>query len=777
MFENICLNCFKDNGGYDVCPHCGFVKGTLPEQEYYLYPGTILNERYLIGTVLGFGGFGITYKAWDMKLGSVVAVKEFYPAGLVNRVPGTSEVLVFDGKEKTNFREALERFLDEAKNLAQFNGRANIVNVFGYFEENNTAYYVMEFLDGISLKDYIEKNGKMTVDVAAAVILDLLNGIGEVHEKGILHRDIAPDNIIITNDGVVKILDFGSARFSAVHSEKTLSAFIKPGYAAPEQYASNGKQGVWTDIYGLGATLYYAVTGVKPEESTDRRTDDKLKRPSELGIDLPVEIDKSIMKAMAIETEFRFKSVDEFIAAIQGDYEIEYPDVEIKKRKKKRIILASISAACFIAAIAFVVFIYNYLRVDPYENIKDKSDLLVWVYVDNKDYNPGMSYLPDDFKSKVMENKADQYEKQKEAYENLMAAFKDYMKQYADINTNILVFDSKEGYEESLLEAAEKNELPDMFYVAGVYNDISDKCKAVDEIENIFSGDSLNFIDEESYAKYYPDKKLVPLGFNSPVVYVNKSLISDYNISPDMISDEFSSVEQFEALDKYAGESKITSTSKGVETISRAFGIDESAFGELVALYGSPLGEGENKTQLSGENVKLISRFKNTYEENEFNPAVTVSKYFYLGQLACMAGDTSVFEYVNNYLGGNYDAIPVTDNGRYAIRFCTEIAFNSELDENSELLARAFAEYLLSDDGQQYINSVVGASLPINKDIIKEYADSVNPNLSFISSIGNDIVAIGQSKFDGDKLSEEAYNDYCGEDVPIPVPVTDVTGS
>ena len=267
--NGLCLNCFSYRGEYEVCPHCGNVAGALASEPYLLSPGTVLRGRYIIGAVLGVGGFGVTYKSWDAKLECVVAVKEFYPSGLVNRIPGETLVTTFSGVKQAQFASSLSRFLSEARNLAKFMDSRHIVNVFDSFEENGTAYIVMELLDGRTLKLHLsDRGGALSEYEALSIAEAVLEALCSIHEKGIIHRDISPDNIMILNDGRVKVLDFGAARFSGADSDRfTQSAVVKLGYAPPEQYRSNLRQGVWTDIYAVGATLYKMLTGITPEES------------------------------------------------------------------------------------------------------------------------------------------------------------------------------------------------------------------------------------------------------------------------------------------------------------------------------------------------------------------------------------------------------------------------------------------------------------------------------------------------------------------------------
>ncbi len=175
--SELCMNCFSVKGAYEVCPYCGYVEGTPPKQPHYLTPGTILGNRFIVGTAIGVGGFGITYKCFDMTLGVVVAVKEFYPAGLVNRAPGESRVGLLSGDKKGQFQEQLQRFLLEAQSVAQFGKAKDIVNVFDFFEENGTAYIVMEYIDGVLLKDYLDKQGVIAPDAAMSIIMPIIEAV------------------------------------------------------------------------------------------------------------------------------------------------------------------------------------------------------------------------------------------------------------------------------------------------------------------------------------------------------------------------------------------------------------------------------------------------------------------------------------------------------------------------------------------------------------------------------------------------------------------------
>ena len=264
-----CMEEYDDNT--TVCPYCGYVKGTPAKEIYQLQPESILSGRYIIGKVLGFGGFGITYIAWDSVLEKKVAVKEYLPSDFATRMPGQTCVSVYEGEKEEQFKSGLRSFIEESQRLAKFNSVDGIVSIYDSFAENGTAYIIMEYLDGRTLKSILKEKGKIPYQEAIGYALPVLYALEDVHKAGIIHRDIAPDNIFITNDGKVKLLDFGAARYATTLHSKSLSVILKPGYAPEEQYRTRGNQGPWTDVYAMAATLYRAVTGVIPEDSLERK--------------------------------------------------------------------------------------------------------------------------------------------------------------------------------------------------------------------------------------------------------------------------------------------------------------------------------------------------------------------------------------------------------------------------------------------------------------------------------------------------------------------------
>ena len=263
-----------------------------------LRAGTILNNRYIVGRVLGQGGFGITYLAYDTKLAAKVAVKEYMPGELATRMDGTT-VSVMSAARGDDFTYGAERFKEEARTLAKFMGQPNIAGVTDYFDENDTSYFVMDYIEGISFKTYIANaGGKVSAEEALDVMIPVLRALTAVHGEGFIHRDVTPDNIYITKDGNVKLLDFGSARYSIGDKSKSLDVILKVGYAPKEQYIRRGRQGPYTDVYSCAACLYAAITGYLPPESLERLDQDTLVPPSQAGAEIPEYLERAILKGL-----------------------------------------------------------------------------------------------------------------------------------------------------------------------------------------------------------------------------------------------------------------------------------------------------------------------------------------------------------------------------------------------------------------------------------------------------------------------------------------------
>jgi serine/threonine protein kinase len=316
----LCSSCFaQQTTSSDICDGCGFDNSAAQENTGVLPMGMLLLDKYVIGKVLGRGGFGITYLAFDAAGDKKVAIKEYFPDSLSYRVPGTATISSYTGEKKAFYDTGSEKFYSEAKMLSRFNGNDNIINVTEFFYENNTAYYVMEYVDGVDLKQYIAQHGgRLQFDEVMRIITPVLYALIIVHSMDVLHRDISPDNIYITKSGDVKLLDFGAARQVVGEQSNSLSVILKQGFTPIEQYKKRGNHGPWSDIYSLGATIYYALTGAPPEESINRTERDDLRMPSLLGASVPPAFEQILRKMLAVKPESRWQSVLELKEALQS---------------------------------------------------------------------------------------------------------------------------------------------------------------------------------------------------------------------------------------------------------------------------------------------------------------------------------------------------------------------------------------------------------------------------------------------------------------------------
>ena len=294
----------------------------MEENLHCLRKGTRLIGRYTIEGVLGQGGFGITYLGIDELHEKKVAIKEFFPQGIVTRnIEYQDTVTVTFVGEKDNYEKGKERFLKEARTMAKFSKDEGIVKALDFFEINNTAYIVMEYLEGVTLKQYLAENKRIDAEDLVELLVPLIESLDEIHSQGLIHRDISPDNIMVLPDGRIKLMDFGAARDYTEFGEKSLSIVLKPGYAPPEQYQTHGVQGPWTDIYALCATMYKCITGENPPDAIERVMDDHLKKISAFGIPVLPQIEEAIIKGMSVAANDRYQNVGDFCEDLYGGYE------------------------------------------------------------------------------------------------------------------------------------------------------------------------------------------------------------------------------------------------------------------------------------------------------------------------------------------------------------------------------------------------------------------------------------------------------------------------
>ena len=355
-----CPNCMANSAPVDgKCPVCG-CDVNIQNASYQLPVNTILNGRYVIGKVLGAGGFGITYIGYDLKLDSKVAIKEYYPSGAANRSISLT-VIPTVAANGNPFEIGKSRFLKEAKTLSEFVGDGNIVTLRDYFEEYGTAYIVMEYLEGEDLSHYAKKHGRFEFSEALDLLEPVMLVLDEVHKKGLIHRDISPSNIMVLNNGKVKVLDFGSARLQNTSGELSLSVMLKPGYAPMEQYSTHGEQGSWTDVYAMSATIYKLITGKTPPSSTDRLMEDKLEPPSKLGIIITPAQENALMHGLALKPADRTQTMAELAKELRDGLAVSDKKPEDKgepkkpaKSKKKSLLII---AAAVLAVLALCVVV------------------------------------------------------------------------------------------------------------------------------------------------------------------------------------------------------------------------------------------------------------------------------------------------------------------------------------------------------------------------------------------------------------------------------------
>ena len=484
-----CLSCFKE---YDdtlhTCPYCGEPDILAPNEPIHLMPGTVLADRYVIGKSVGTGGFGIVYKAWDTKLETEIAVKEFFMSRLMTRAPGTRKVIV-SRKSQEEFQYRKKRFLEEARTMAKFSSLKSTPSVYEFFEENGTAYIVMELLNGMELSKYLALHGgKVEPELAVMIVNEVGSALKALHKSGVIHCDVAPDNIFLSTGAElgVKLMDLGAAKIEDATTD-VIDIVMKPGYSPAEQYDKTANLGQWTDIYALGATLYVLLTGVKPTESTNRKDNkDDLLPPSAINPDIPENLSNTVMKAMAIDIHMRFKSVDEFLQAINGERKVVPVETERRQRKTRRLTTVVIALAA-VAVIAF--FVMRNYQEKREEGFLKEAAIDVWFSVEEgSSEEAAMQFIADDFTAN-----------------------------FPDVTINLRAIPEKE-YISELEKAADNGTFPQLFESTDATENILQKAKPVNEILNSPQAKECLFLDQ--YHDYYPDNKRIPLGIEVPVAYI-----------------------------------------------------------------------------------------------------------------------------------------------------------------------------------------------------------------------------------------------------------------
>lgn len=346
-----CVNCMEDLqevSGY-VCPYCGFNnsgrEGSQPP--YAMRWNIILHGRYLIGNVLGKGGFGITYIGYDLVLNIKVAIKEYFPMDAAQRDNNSSQLLWHTGKSNSEqLRQGYQDFQKEAQKIAKIDKISSIVRVRDTFLDNDTAYIVMDFVEGVTLKDKVQKSGTMNAAECIELLTPMMEDLAQVHKMGIIHRDISPDNIVIQPDGSIKLLDLGAAMDLSSGSDLQTGLVAKKGFSPPEQYTGSGQIGSWTDVYALCATIFYCVTGKMIPSALDRMDGKEIEITPTIKKAIPFITLKALQAGLNLDTKKRTQTVDELLRRIK----VKKPKPWIKKA-------VGIAAAIFIGIPVLTGFI------------------------------------------------------------------------------------------------------------------------------------------------------------------------------------------------------------------------------------------------------------------------------------------------------------------------------------------------------------------------------------------------------------------------------------
>lgn len=361
MDHNYCYNCMSEIPSDSAfCPVCGHRAGEFEPNPRALKPMTVLNGKYLIGKVLGEGGFGITYMGLDLVLNHKVAIKEFFPPQLATRnvyESNNQNITVISGESAEIFQMCLRRYEAEARCLAKLETLPGIVKVLNFFYENNTAYMVMEYIPGETLKEYRKRiNSRIPWAKAIEFLRPIIKSLSVLHSNNIIHRDISPDNIMITNNGELILIDFGTAvEFDGTEKSKAIE--LKRGYAPLEQYSSHGNQGPWTDVYQVCATLYHLISGeVLPDALSISRNNAKIKPLSTFDHSIPSSVESAILTGLNTEIKARIQSMDELYAYLYGGRKA------IPKRK------VIIGIAIPLSVILLGVFIFVIIKLKPRNN-------------------------------------------------------------------------------------------------------------------------------------------------------------------------------------------------------------------------------------------------------------------------------------------------------------------------------------------------------------------------------------------------------------------------
>lgn len=355
-YEKLCISCFRENED-EICKYCGYIE--QENRRKSLLPARmLLNDRYIIGEVVNADKSSIEYKAWDTKENRLVEIQEYYPREVALRDDNGLDVTVIMKENYNVFRKNITSILSSAQKMMEFSDSPYLVNIYDCFECNKTAYVVKEYLEGMLLSDFIASyDGQVDVETAVSIVIPVLEGLSQLHKAGLVHRAISPKSIIVTVDNDVKTSNFRFLKEASPYKDENMTVHFSSGYAPPEQYRTRSKQGAFSDIYSVGAVLYRMLAGRRPADALERTGKDELVPPKNFNKSIPENVNISIMKAMNMTSELRFKTVADFKNSLLEKKAVVDIDSELKTVKtenKKRTLIA---AAATLAAVAgFVLY-------------------------------------------------------------------------------------------------------------------------------------------------------------------------------------------------------------------------------------------------------------------------------------------------------------------------------------------------------------------------------------------------------------------------------------
>lgn len=654
-----CFESYDDRIAAGVCPHCGYYTGESQADPRYLPIGFVLHDRYVIGGVIGVGGFGITYKAWDRKYGVCKAVKEYFQQGVVNRVPGEAQVFVSSERQREEFLYGKERLINEARIVAKFQS-SSIVRVEDYFEENGTSYMVMEYLHYKTLQDFvIDRKRLLDPDEAIEIGVHLCEALEEIHSAGVIHRDISPDNIFVGEHGEVKVIDFGSARLSREDTDSRLIVF-KPGFAPPEQYEkidpNNDLQQGWTDVYALGATLYTALTGSRPAEASDRKADydnhtDRVPYPHTINPSIPPFLSNAIMTAMAINIHERFQNATQFKEALLKERKVE--PVETVRRKKRIRRTAGIGLGIAAVVVLLCIFSGN-LAKNKAEVLLEPAEISVW-------YPVGA----DGDTSSVRD----------QGMQTVLEALQEG-DQFNSVTVTLRPI-PEDVYSETLQAAYDAGEMPDVFACT---DPDATYMQAARGVESLLKDASADYDLSDEAVAQLATRKMVPMGFHIPVVYVNTTATG----SVDGVS--VSSMDDVWGLGNGEMQFKPAAVSP----------VLEAAYTDMVSGFSDAL------------------------------PDMTATRTDFLsGAAAAYYADTADYFNILAALPGQVAMLPIAGE-TVQCRFADAWSVSATADEAVQMAADAFVMFLTTNNAQdRFYIQCSNTGLPLNTSARNVYVSSV----------------------------------------------------